>query len=388
MTVDTLLYEKKGNNVRLAALEDGKLAELEFYEENRAAEGNVYLGKIVHKIELSNGGYGFMVNIGDGVDAFMSANEPDLKEVNMSEGQSVVVQVVQEKHAEKGAKVTRNIQIVGSLLVYRPFRMGVEVSSKIEDQTLAGQYRTAVWENVTGQEGWTVRTAAVDFPIEEVLEEMVRLRGVYENIRVKARNMSAPVLLHVRTNPLFEMIRRYQENLTKIVVNNHNLEEEIKASGSGDYVAFDADPFASYGIEDQIVEALMRTVDLQGGGRIHVEQTRACVCIDVDSGNLRAGGAISRLNEVAAEEIARQIILKNLSGKIIVDFAGSSEYRFIRPVIDILQTKLAGDPNRARVLGLSKAGNVEIVRQRRRPTLMDIYSEECPTCQGTGRVEK
>lgn len=388
MTVDTLVYEKKGNEVRLAALADGKLAELDVYRDDRAAEGNVYLGKITHKLELANGRMGFMVNIGDDVDAFMSAFEPDLKEVNMAEGQSVVVQVVQEKHAEKGAKVVRNIQIVGTTVVYRPFRMGVDVSSKIEDKAVAQKYLKTVWENVTGQEGWAVRTAAVDFPIEEVLEEMVRLRAIYENIRIKARNASAPALLYVRENPLYEQIRRCQENLRKVVVNNHHLEEEIKASGGDDVVEFNANPFAEYGIEEQIIDALSRTVSLPCGGRIHIDQARACVCIDVDSGDIKLGGAVSRLNDDAALEIVRQIRLKNLSGKIVIDFAGSSEYRFIRPLLEVLESGLADDPCHARVLGLSRAGNVEIVRQRRRPSLLDIYTEECPTCQGTGRVEK
>lgn len=388
MTVDTLVYEKNGSDVRLAALKNGKLVEVSFYSDNRAAEGNVYLGKIVRKIDLANDRVGFLVNIGDGEDAFLNAFESDLKEINMSEGQSVVVQVAQEKRAEKGAKVVRNIQIVGTTVVYRPFRMGVDVSAKIEDKELAQKYRSAVWENTTGQEGWAVRTAAVEFPLEDVMEEMVKLRGIYEAIRQKARSASAPALLYVRENPLYEMIRRYQENLQKVVVNNHHIEDEIKASGGEEFVDFQAHPFAEYGLEDQLVEALERTVKLAGGGRIHIEQTRACVCIDVDSGDIKAGGAVSRLNEVAALEIAHQIRLKNLSGKIIIDFAGSSEYRFIRPILNILETELAGDPYRARVLGLSKAGNVEIVRQRRRPSLLDIYTEECPTCQGTGRVEK
>ena len=153
-------------------------------------------------------------------------------------------------------------------------------------------------------------------------------------------------------------------------------------------VKYCAEPFAEYGLEDAIVEALRRTVELPGGGRLHIQETRACVAIDVDSGDMQSGGAISRLNEEAAKEIARQIRLKNLSGKIVVDFAGSSEYRFIRPVIDILQSELADDPCRGRVLGLSRGGNVEIVRQRRRPSLLDTFTEECPTCEGTGRVEK
>ncbi len=387
MKADTLVYEKKGNNVRLAALNGGKLAELDLYDDTRAGEGNVYLGKITRKIELANDRFGFKVNIGDAEDAFLNGWEPDLKECNMAEGQSVVVQVTQERRAEKGAKVVRNIQIVGTTLVYRPFYMNVDVSSKIEDKTLAQKYRSAVWENTTGQEGWAVRTAAVDYPVEEVLEEMVKLRGIYEDIRVKARQATAPALLYVRENPLFEYIRRYKDALEKIVVNDHHLEEKINEAAGTTMAVFEAEPFEKFGLEDEIVEALNRTVKLPNGGEIHIEQTHAFVTIDVDSGS-HEGGAVNSLNEEAAHEIARQIRLKNLSGKILIDFAGSSEYRYMRSLMDILSSDLADDPCRARVLGLSKAGNIEMLRQRRRPSLLDTYTEECPTCQGTGRVEK
>lgn len=387
MKADTLVFEKKANQVRLATLDNAKLAELLVYDDARAGEGNVYLGKITNKIELANDRFGFKVDIGDGQEAFLNAWEPDLKECNMSQGQSVVVQVAQEKHAEKGAKVVRNIQIVGAALVYKPFYLNVDVSAKIEDKALAQKYRSAVWENTTGQEGWTLRTAAVDYPLEQVLEEMVKLRSIYEQIRLKARQATAPALLYVRENPLYEYIRRYKDALKKIVVNDHHLEEKINAMAQTQIAVFSAEPFQEYGLEDEIVEALNRSIKLKSGGEIHIDQTRAFVTIDVDSAS-HEGGAINSLNEEAAHEIARQIRLKNLSGKILIDFAGSSEYRYMRTLMDILSTDLADDPSRARILGLSKAGNVEMLRQRRRPSLLDTYTEECPTCQGTGRVEK
>ena len=171
MIADTLIYEKNDQEVRLAALDGGTMVEFDLYNENHAIEGNIYLGKIKKRIELANGNSGFLIDIGDDELAFLNAFENGLKEINMNEGQSVVVQVSQEKRAEKGAKVVRNIQIVGTTLVYRPFKVGVDVSSKIENAELAKEYKTAVWENVTGQEGWALRTAAVEFSIDEVLEE-------------------------------------------------------------------------------------------------------------------------------------------------------------------------------------------------------------------------
>lgn len=388
MIADTLVYEKNNNNIRLAALDNGDLVEFDLYNESNAIEGNIYLGRIKKKLDLANGHTGFLVDIGDEEAAFLNAFEFDLKEISMSEGQSIVVQVSQEKRAEKGAKVVRNIQLVGTTLVYRPFKMGVDVSSKIEDKELAKTYKTAVWNNITGQEGWALRTAAVEFAVEDVLEEMVKLRNMYENIRIKARNATAPALLYVRENPLYEYIRRYKDTLTTVVVNNHNLLNELENILGEDMAKYNAKPFAEYGLDEQLIDALNRTIALKSGGSIHIEQTRACVTVDVDTADLKSGGNVSKANDEAAVEIARQIRLKNLSGKIIIDFAGSSEYRFMKSVIDILQTALADDPCRARVLGLSKAGNIEILRQRRRPSILDLYTQECSACQGTGRVEK
>ena len=387
MKADTIIYEKKNNVVRLAVLDNGQMVEFDTFNENAAVEGNVYLGRITHKLETASGKTAFKVNIGDSSEAFLNAFEPDLKEINMSEGQSVVVQISQEKHAEKGAKVVRNIQIVGTTVVYRPFRMGVDVSSKITNKDQIKTYRSAVWNNMQGQEGWAIRTSAVEFDIDTVLQEMAKLRGIYETIRVNARSATAPALLYTRENPLYEYIRRYKDSLKKVILNNHNMESEVQ-NFIDIKIEYEADPFEKYGLEDQLVEAISKTISLKSGGKVFVEQTKAGIMVDVDSGSIREGDNAYELNNEAAHEIARQIRLKNLSGKIIIDFAGSKEYHFMKPVMEILEMDLADDPCRGRVLGLSKAGNVEILRQRRRPSLIDTYTEECPTCQGTGRVEK
>lgn len=384
---DTIVYETSGNDACLALLDNGKLSEFTVFNENGAAEGNVYLGRIDKKIDLSEEKSGFMVNIGDGKEAFMSAGEKGLLEVNMTEGQCVVVQVQKEARAEKGAKLVRAVQIPGTYLVYRPFGSYIDVSTKIDDEEKAEELRRAVTKNVSsGQEGWVVRTAAEQADINAVVEEMNELRGVYENIRVKARSAAAPALLYAKENPLFDLIRRYKDTLKTVVVNDHNLEEKVKAVFSGN-VKFDKDPSETFGIQDMLQTAMEKTVKLPSGGEIHIEETSAFVAIDVDSAGSIARGQTDSLNQEAAREIARQIVLRNLAGKIIIDFAGSTEYRFMRGVMDTLSEELAGDPQGARVLGLSKAGNVEILRRRKQPTLLERFSAECPTCRGTGRVE-
>ncbi|MBR1948839.1 MAG: ribonuclease E/G, partial [Alphaproteobacteria bacterium] len=231
-----------------------------------------------------------------------------------------------------------------------------------------------------------VRTAAENVDLNVITEEMHELRSIYENIRIKARSANAPALLYAKENPLFDLIRRNEKTLTTVVVNDHNLEEKVKQIFSGN-VVYDNDPSETYGIQDMLQLALEKTVQLPDGGCIHIEETKALVAIDVDTKGAISRGQTDDFNRKAAVEIARQIILRNLSGKIMIDFAGSNEYRFMRSVMDTLEEALAGDTEGARVLGLSKAGNVEIIRRRKRPTLLEEFSVECPTCSGTGRVE-
>ena len=386
MKAEKIVYDHNDTSFGLAVFDANGLMEIDIYSENRAVEGNVYLGKIVKKINLANDKFGFMVDICDGHEAFLNSFEPALKEANMSEGQSVVVQVAQEKHAEKGAKVVRNVQLVGKYLVYCPFKFDVEFSRKIEDVEKAERYRKLVKENCAGQEGWILRTLSVEADEAQIVAEMNELRDTYENIRKKARTSNAPALLYEKESPLFEYIRRYKDSLKEVVVDTPRLKEQVEAAFDG-VVTLKKEGFEAYGVEDAIVEALDPAVKLKSGGELRIEETRACVAIDVDSGSARHVGSIDALNLEAAHEIARQIRLRNLAGKIVIDFAGSSEYRFMKAVIDTLEEDLADDACHSRVLGLSRGGNIEILRQRRRPSLRDLYTIECPTCHGSGRVE-
>ncbi len=384
---DTIIYEKSGIDACLAVLNEGKLTEFELFNETGTQEGNVYLGRIIKKIDLAEGKYGFMVNIGDEKEAFMSSQEKGLLEVNMTEGQCVVVQVSKTGHSEKGAKLVRAIQIPGTYLVYRPFGCYVDVSLKINNEEKVKELQDAVLKNVgQNQEGWVVRTAAENVDINVVIEEMQELRAIYENIRIKARSATAPAILYAKENPLFDLIRRYKDSLNKVIVNDHNLESKVSSIFNGE-VIYSKDPSEEYGVQDMLQLAMQKTITLPNGGAIHIEETKAMVAIDVDTKGLIARGDTDNFNKEAALEIARQIILRNLSGKIMIDFAGSNEYRFMRSVIDTLEEALAGDYHGARVLGLSKAGNVEILRRRIGKTLLEQFSIECPTCCGTGRVE-
>ena len=383
--IDTIIYDKNSQVTGIALLKSGEVKNIEIISGNQAISGNVYLGKITKKVSLAHDREGFFVNIGDGKEAFLNGDEYGMNEAKLVEGQSVVVQVAQERHAEKNARLVRSIQLVGTYVVYCPYRMDVGASNKIEDKNKVAELIEAVKGEVTGQEGWVLRTAAGDVNFSVIAEEMKQLRDTFENIRIKARNEQAPYLLYSKPDSVWEYINFYKNSLEKVVTNNRNLQDML--SDNVEFIVSNS-PFEEYGVDEVIGEALEKTVVLKHGGRVTIEETKACVAIDVDSGKDNGGGALNRLNEEAAYEIAKQIRLRNLAGKIVVDFAGHSEYRYIKPLLEILEKELNKDMTKSRVIGLSHGGLVEIIRVRKRPTLQELMSEECPTCQGTGRVEK
>lgn len=387
--IDTLVFEKKDALSAIALLGNGELKEIEFSDSSKVSEESIFLGKVTHKLDLANGKVGFLINIGDEQDAFLNTDEPGMDDDKITEGQSLVVQVTQERREEKGAKVIRSIKLAGRHLVYCPYMMGVQVSSKIRQHPNLEEYKQAVSDNITGQEGWILRTSSVEVELDVILSEMLELRNTYDEIRKKARNEKAPSLLYKKGSALLKYINIYKGTLTKIVVNNHNIENELKDEfGNSFAIEYSKNSFDDYGLDEAINDALNKEVKVKSGGRITIEETKAFVAIDVDSGDSNGVGSLARLNIDAAKEIVRQIRLRNLSGKIIIDFAGSSEYKYMKPVLDVLAEELDKDTNKSYLVGLSKAGNVEIVRARHRPSLQELLTEECETCQGTGRVSK
>lgn len=382
--LDEIIIQTKDGVMQIAGLENGRLGEFVIYDEKKANEGNVYLGKITKKIQTANGKEGYFVNIGASKEAFINAEENDLEDLKAHEGQDIIVQVVQEQRAEKGARMSRFLRLAGIYLVYCPYGSDIEISTKIIDETARERvYRLIADNSETG--GWIVRTIAAESGDNEILAEMSKLKTLFAGIITEAKNSKAPALLSAKNNVLQDMIYHHMDGLRRVVVNNHLLQDELDKILPAEYAA---SPFAEAGIDDMLEEALRKIVRLDCGGRVIIEETRACTAIDVDSGEGTAQGGFGRLNQEAAAEIVRQIILRNLSGKIVIDFAGIAEFKYLKKALDILEEGLSDDPARGRVLGLTRAGNVEIIRTRRRPSLRDLLTEECSVCMGTGRVEK
>ena len=382
--IDELVIEEKNNVKKIAGLKEGKLRKFIIQDNNKPSEGNIYIGKITKKITTANGKQGFFVNIGDDKDAFINAEERNLENLVAHEGQDIIIQVQQEQRAEKGARLVRFITISGINLVYKPYGSEIEVSSKIKNEENRKKLYDLIY-NHSSEGGWIIRTNAENEKSDIILEEMNKLKCMFSNILEGAKKAKSPAILYVNDNVIGDIINNNKDYLNKITVNTHVLENVLAKDF---YVEYDSKAFDSTGVNYFLEDVLDKQVKLPCGGRLFIEETKAFVSIDVDSGEGNIQGGSGILNQEAAIEIARQIILRNLSGKIIVDFAGIPEYKFLKKSIDTLIKELSFDNIKSTVLGLTKAGNVEIIRSRRRPSLNDILTEECSVCKGTGRVEK
>ena len=381
--IDELVIEEKNNVKKIAGLKEGKLRKFIIQDNNKPSEGNIYIGKITKKITTANGKHGFFVNIGDDKDAFINAEERDLEKLIAHEGQDIIVQVQQERRAEKGARLVRFITISGINLVYKPYGSEIEVSSKIINEENRKKLYDLICDH-SSEGGWIIRTNAENEKSDIILEEMNKLKCLFSNILEEAKKAKSPAILYVNDNVIEDIINNNKDYLNKITVNTHVLENVLAKDF---YVEYDSKSFDSTGVNYLLEDVLDKQVKLPCGGRLFIEETKAFVSIDVDSGEGNIQGGSGVLNQEAAIEIARQIILRNLSGKIIVDFAGIPEYKFLKKSIDTLIKELSFDNIKSSVLGLTKAGNVEIIRSRRRPSLNDLLTEECSVCKGTGRVE-
>jgi len=379
----TIVIEERNNIKKIAICEDGELSEFLLYDQSKVKEGDIYLGKINKKISSANGKASYFVNVGAG-DVFINAFERELEDLEAHEGQDIVLQIAQEAHSEKSPRGVRFLQLAGENVVLCPYGESVNVSSKIADE----EKRKKLLDLVNSEDsnvGWIVRTHAETASDDEIISEMQLLKKRFNDIITKAKSIKAPAILWSNDFNVVDIVNRKGEDLQKIVVNSHLMENEL---GKDYPIEYNANPFEEYGIGEQTSQALQKCVKLRNGGRIFIEETKALVAIDVDSGGASAQGGIGKLNNEAAAEIAKQIVLRNLSGKIVIDFAGFSEPKFLNEAIAILERNLKKDASKSRVLGVTKAGSVEILRGRRHPSLRELLTVPCASCQGTGRIEK
>ena len=318
----------------------------------------------------------------------------------LKKGQEIVVQVTKEPMGTKGARVTTQVSLPGRYLVYMPGHDHVGVSRKIEDRNERSRLKSLLVDLRPKEAGVIVRTVGAEKGKKEFESDIRYLESLWRKIEKQAQRTKAPTLVHREMGLTTGLIRDiFTEDVTQVVIDSKEEHREI-LDYLKNYVPElrsrvkqyrGQEPiFDHFGIESEIVKALERKVWLKKGGYITIDQTEALVAIDVNTGRFTGKknqeDTILKTNLEAAEEIARQLRLRDLGGIIVIDFIDMEVEANKKAVFEALRNRLKRDRSRTKAFAVSDLGLVEMTRQRQRPSLASQFMVDCPDCEGIGKV--
>ncbi len=401
---------------QIGVLEDGVLVEHYVSRETNASmAGNIYLGKVQNVLPSMEAAF---VDIGRGRNAVLYAGEvnwdaagmeagaPKRIENALESGQPVLVQVTKDPIGHKGARLTSQVSLPGRYLVYVPDSSMTGISRKLPD-TERARLKRILRDVVPESAGVIVRTAAEGATEEELRADVERLTAIWEQINTKAEGVtsgkkgkgSAPMLLHGEPDLTVRVIRDvFNEDFTAMVVSGDAAWSQIN-----DYVSSVApdlasrlskwtgerDVFSHHRIDEQLAKAMDRKVWLPSGGSLVIDRTEAMTVIDVNTGKfVGAGGnleeTVTRNNIEAAEEIVRQLRLRDIGGIIVIDFIDMVLESNRDLVVRRLLECLGRDRTKHQVAEVTSLGLVQMTRKRVGSGLIEVFSETCDHCNGRG----
>lgn len=395
---------------RVAVVEQGMLQEILIERAtHRGLVGNVYLGQVVRVLP---GMQACFVDIGLDRSAFLHTKDfPSSQETHersiqqlVTEGQSLLVQVIKDPVGSKGARLTAEVSLPARHLVLMPFATHVGISQRIDDEATREHLKTIAVEALKAQNlecGVIIRTAGDGQTTDDLEEDLVYLKRVWDNILKEQQTAKAPALLFEELPLTHRMIRdQIRRETDRVLIDSLETYTKLSQFASkfmpelshliqhyqGDRPIFDL-----YQIEDEIEKALSRQVELKSGAYLVVDQTEAMTTIDVNTGRFVGAHTLEqtvfRTNLEAAVAIGRQLRLRNLGGMVVIDFIDMDDDEHRRQVLRTLERSLDEDPVKTRVIGFNDLGLVVLTRKRSRESLSDLLQEPCPHCHGTGQMK-
>lgn len=408
-----LINATQKEELRVALVDGQKLFDLDIespgHEQKKA---NIYKGKITRVepsleaafVDYGAERHGFLplkeISREYFPEGYVFQGRPNIRDI-IKEGQEVIVQVGKEERGNKGAALTTFISLAGSYLVLMPNnpRAG-GISRRIEGDERLELKEALDSLTVPDDVGLIVRTAGVGKSPEELQWDLKVLLHHWEAIKKAAESRPAPFLIHQESDVIVRAIRDYlRRDIGEILIDNKKIFEKAKNHirlVRPDFISRvrlyegEVPLFSHYQIESQIESAFQREVRLPSGGSIVIDVTEALTAIDINSSRATRGGDIEETalntNLEAADEIARQLRLRDLGGLIVIDFIDMTPVRHQREVENRIREAVRQDRARIQFGRISRFGLLEMSRQRLSPSLSEASSHVCPRCQGTGKV--
>jgi ribonuclease E len=404
-----MVVRQKQDRTQIAVLEDGILVE---HYVARATSGtmvgNVYLGKVQNVLPSMEAAF---VDVGRGRNAVLYAGEVNWDatglegrarsiEQALRSGDSVLVQVTKDPIGHKGARLTSHIALSGRHLVYVPNGNASGISRKLPDNERK-RLRDILKKMVPDGAGVIVRTAAEGASEDELARDVKRLQAQWEDIQARTTDGNAPRALSEEPDLVIRVVRDlFNEDFRELVVQGEQAYAEVENyldSVSPDLVerlrrhTGVADAFAEWRIDEQIMKALDRKVFLPSGGHLVIDRTEAMTVVDVNTGKYTGAGGnleetVTRNNLEAAEEIVRQLRLRDLGGIVVIDFIDMVLESNRDLVLRRLTECLGRDRTKHQVTEITSLGLVQMTRKRIGAGLLEAFSETCDHCKGRGVV--
>jgi ribonuclease E len=406
-----MIVRQRDDRIQIAVLEDGVLAE-HFVSKTQQDSliGNVYLGKVQNVLPSMEAAF---VDIGRGRNAVLYAGEVNWEAVNLEgkqrrienalkSGDTVLVQVTKDPVGHKGARLTSQISLPGRYLVYVPGGSMTGISRKLPDVE-RNRLKRILKDRLPEHAGVIVRTAAEGASEEELTHDINRLRAQWEGIESQSTSTKilAPELLYGEPDLTIKVVRDvFNEDFSKLIVSGEEAWDTIEA-----YVTYvapdlvgrlekwtkDQDIFGAWRIDEQIHKALERKVFLPSGGSLVIDRTEAMTVVDVNTGKFTGSGGnleetVTKNNLEAAEEVVRQLRLRDIGGIIVIDFIDmvleSNRDLVLRRMVECL----GRDRTKHQVAEVTSLGLVQMTRKRMGTGLLEVFGEQCETCAGRGIV--
>ena len=415
---------------RIAIIEDGLLAEfLIERKEEMGIAGNIYKGKVSRVLPGMQAAF---VDIGMEKAAFLHASDfssvlddvqligasgedveieaPPPKRVShrrlplekqLSRDEAILVQVAKDPLGTKGARVTSHISLPGRYMVFMPGTKHIGISRRIESEDERKRLKEIAGSLLTGDGGFILRTASEGRSKREIQRDLRFLTRLWRRLQKRAESAAAPALIHQDLDLIARSIRDFFTPETEQLVIDSSKDYRRVVDFVGQFMPrlkskiilhSGAEPlFERHAIEEKIEKALDRRVWLRSGGYIIIERTEALTAIDVNTGRFvgkrNQEETIVKTNLEAAQEVVRQLRLRNVGGIIIIDFIDMEKESDRKKVYDALRDALKKDKARTNILKISELGLVEMTRQRTRESLENQLLSPCPHCDGRGRIK-
>ncbi|WP_309229536.1 Rne/Rng family ribonuclease [Blastococcus sp. TML/M2B] len=404
----TMVIRQRGERTQIAVLEDDVLVE-HYVTQAQATSfaGNVYLGRVQNVLPSMEAAF---VDIGKGRNAVLYAGEVNWDaaglsgkqrsiETAMKSGDKVLVQVTKDPIGHKGARLTQQINLPGRFLVYVPGGSMTGISRKLPD-TERQRLKDILKRIVPEDAGVIIRTAAEGASEEELTRDVNRLKAQWEVISQKAESTSnAPTLLYGEPDLAIRVIRDvFNEDFKSLVVQGDDAWDTVEAyvghvspelSSRLSRYTGQGDVFHDLRIDEQLAKALDRKVWLPSGGSLVIDRTEAMTVVDVNTGKFVGSGGnleqtVTRNNMEAAEEIVRQLRLRDIGGIIVIDFIDMVLESNRDLVLRRLTECLGRDRTKHQVAEVTSLGLVQMTRKRVGQGLLEVFSETCEHCRGRG----